>query len=286
VAVAAGVAAEVSGHRTFSRLIQRDAQRLLAQATPAAGGGEVVTEEMLADLPEPARRYLRYTGVVGRSLARTVHLRQKGRMRPGPGQPWMALDAEEWYTVHPPGFVWGGTLHMGPVPVGRARDMYRDGHGHMLVKVASLFTVVDATGEEMDQGAMMRYLNEMVWFPTAFLGDDVSFEAVDDSSVRVTLTDHGRTATATLCVDGQGRLTDFVAKRYRIVGERRDLETWSTPITGYGEFEELRLPVRGKAAWKLPEGDLEYIEVAITELQYDVGSPAWVPASASEPNSR
>ena len=42
----------------------------------------------------------------------------------------------------------------------RARDMYLEGKGHMLVKVASLFTVVDATGAEMDQGSMMRYLSE------------------------------------------------------------------------------------------------------------------------------
>ncbi|MGH2577479.1 MAG: DUF6544 family protein, partial [Actinomycetota bacterium] len=185
VALSAGVAAEVVGHRAFGRLVQRDVQTLLAQASPAAGRADVVTEEMLADLPDPARRYLRYAGVVGRPFARTVRLRQRGRMRPGPGQPWMAIDAQEWYSVYPPSFVWDGTLHVGPIPVGRARDMYRDGHGHMLVKVASLFTVVDATGEETDQASMTRYLSEMIWFPTAFLGDNVSFEAVDDRSVRV-----------------------------------------------------------------------------------------------------
>src|SRR6266545_7714727 len=194
VAVSAGVAAQVFGHRAFSRLVHRDVQTMLAQTPPAPGGAVAVSEEMLADLPEPARRYLRYAGVVGRPLVQTVHLRQKGRMRPAPGQPWMALDAQEWYSVHPPGFVWDGTLHLGPIPVGRARDMYWDGQGHMLVKVASLFTVVDATGEEMDQGSMMRYLSEMIWFPSAFLGDNLSFEAVDERSARVTLTDHGRTA--------------------------------------------------------------------------------------------
>jgi hypothetical protein len=59
----------------------------------------VVTEEMLAGLPEPVRRYLRYTGVVGTPIPATIRLRQKGRMRPGPGQPWMPLEAEEHYSV-------------------------------------------------------------------------------------------------------------------------------------------------------------------------------------------
>jgi len=170
--------------------------------------------------------------------------------------------------VQPPGFVWAGTARLGPVAVARARDMYAEGRGRMLVKVASLWPVADASGEQTDQAAMMRYLSEMIWFPAAFLAGNISFEAVDDSSARVTLADHGRTATATLFFDQEGRVTDFVAKRYR-TADASDPETWSTPVTGYGEFEGLRLPTRGKATWKLPGGDLDYIEVTITDLHYD-----------------
>ena len=143
----------------------------------------------------------------------------------------------------------------------------------MLVKVASLWPVADASGEQMDQAAMMRYLSEMIWFPAAFVADNISFEPVDDSSARVTLTDHGRTATGTLVFDKQGRLTGFVARRYRTVGASGP-ETWSTPVTGYGEFEGLRLPARGKAIYRLPGGDLEYIDVTITDLHYDTGAAA------------
>ena len=280
LAASAGICAELLAHRAFSHLVRRDVETLRAQASPARAG--VVTEEMLAGLPEPVRRYLRYTGVVGMPFPGTVRLRQKGKMRPGPGQPWMSLDAEEHYSVQPPGFVWGGTLHLGPLPVGRARDMYLGGAGRMLVKVASLWPVVHASGGEMDQGAMMRYLSEMIWFPPAFLADNVSFEAVDDSSARVTLTDHGRTATATLFFDKDGRITDLVAKRYRIAEGRSDVEAWLTPITGYGEFEGLRLPVRGKAVWKLPDGDFEYIDVTVTELHYGTGAVRQLSAPAAE----
>jgi Family of unknown function (DUF6544) len=121
---------------------------LYARASPGRAGA--VTEQMLADLPEPVRRYLRYTGVVGRPFPGTVRLRQKGRMRLGPGPRWIPLDAEEHYSVQPPGFVWAGALRAGPLPVARARDMYADGTGRMLVKVASLWPVVDASGERMD----------------------------------------------------------------------------------------------------------------------------------------
>jgi hypothetical protein len=266
LAAFAGIGAEFLAHRAFTRLVRRDVQALHARASP--GRAEVVTEEMLAELPEPVRRYLRHAGVVGRPFPSTVRLRQEGRMRPGPGQPWAPLDAEEHYSVQPPCFVWDGTARLGPFPVVRARDMYADGTGRMLVKVASLWPVVDASGAQMNQAAMMRYLSEMIWFPAAFLADNISFEPVDDGSARVTLTDHGRTATATMVIDHEGRLTNFVARRYR-TPDASSPDTWSTPITGYGEFEGLRLPASGKAIYEFPDGDLEYINVTITELHYD-----------------
>jgi len=192
-------------------------------------------------------------------------------MRAGPGQRWLPLDAEEHYSVQPPGFVWAGTARLGPLPVARARDMYAEGTGWMLVKVASLWPVVDASGAQVDQNGMTRYLSEMIWFPTAFLAGNISFQAIDDTSAQVTLTDHGHTATGTLVIDQQGRLTDFVAKRYR-TPDSSSPDTWSTPITGYGEYEGLRLPARGPAIWKRPEADYAYIEVTITGLHYDTGA--------------
>jgi Family of unknown function (DUF6544) len=272
LAAMAAIGAEAAGHRAFAQLVRRDVEALHARAFPGRAG--VVTEEMLADLPEPVRRYLRYAGVAGRPFPGTIRLRQEGTMRLG--QRWLPLDAEEHYSVQPPGFVWAGTARLGPLPVARARDMYAGGEGRMLVKVASLWPVVDASGEQMNQGEMMRYLSEMIWFPAAFLGDNISFEAVDDSSARVTLTDHGRAVTATMFLDQQGRLTDFVAQRYR-TPDASAPDTWSTPVTGYGEFEGLRLPATGKAIYKLPGGDLEYINVTLTELHYDT-----VPASTGE----
>jgi hypothetical protein len=214
-------AAVMLGRRAFARLLQLDVKRLFADAR--TGPRAVVTEEMLSELPAPIQRYLRYTGVVGRPVVHTVHLKQKGMMRTSPNAGSMPLDAEEWYAVEPPGFVWAGTLHTAGVPIGQARDMYRDGKGSMLIKLGAIFTLADAVGAEIDQGSMMRYFSEMAWFPTAFLGPNVSFIPIDDHAARATFSDRGRSVSATLHVDDEGRLTDFVAERYRMVGNRYEL---------------------------------------------------------------
>jgi uncharacterized protein DUF6544 len=252
----------------MNRTIRNEARELLQQAEQEHPVH--ITEAHLLGLPEVVQRYLRYSQVVGKETIRTVRLKQIGKFRQSAQQPWMKLDAEEYYSVNPPGFLWVGTIRKAGLPVVRARDRYRDGKGNMQIKLGTIFTIADTTGAEMDQASMMRYLNEMIWFPTAFLGPNVSFEPVDQTSARVTLTDLGKQVTATMFFDNKGRLTDFVAPRYREVKGKYELETWSTPITEYGEYGGLKLPVNGKAVWKLKEGDLEYIDVFIPDLEFNV----------------
>lgn len=83
LAAFAGVGAEFLADRAFARLVRRDVQALHARASG------VVTEQMLADLPDPVRRYLRYAGVVGKPFPGTSRLHQKSRMRADPGQRWV-----------------------------------------------------------------------------------------------------------------------------------------------------------------------------------------------------
>jgi hypothetical protein len=125
-------------------------------------------------------------------------------------------------------------------------------------------TVADAEGEEMDQGSMMRYLSELMLFSSAFLEDNISFQAIDTTSARVTLTDQARRPPQPCSsIPQAGSPNSWRA------GKSRDLQTRSVPVTGYGEFEGLKLPVRVKAVWKLAEGDREDIDIILTELHHD-----------------
>ncbi len=229
----------------------------------------LVTAEMLDDLPEPVRRYLSYTGVVGKPWVNTVRVKYAGKFRRAADQPWMPMTAEQYYTTNPPGFVWDATISLARLPLMHGHDTYKAGHGHMFGKIACLFTLFDARGEALDQGSMMRYLNEMMWFPTAFLGQNISWYGVDEQSADVTLHDCGKSVSARLFFDDEGRLTNFVTKRYRENSGTYTLDTWSTPVTAYGVRAGLNLPIRARAEWNLPSGDLPYIDLEITEIEYN-----------------
>lgn len=228
-----------------------------------------VTTEMLQDLPEPVQRYMTYTGVVGQPWIHTVQVKQAGRFRLGQNRPWMPMAAEQCFSTNPPGFVWKARFKMLGLWLLSARDTYKAGHGHMFGKVAGIFTVFDARGEEIDQGAMLRYLGEMTWFPIAFLGKSITWQGIDTHSTHVTFTDGGKSVSARMVLDDAGRPINFIAQRYREIDGNFSLDTWSAPTIGYGVRAGLSLPVRGQAVWNLPSGDLPYRDGEITEVEYN-----------------
>jgi hypothetical protein len=266
--VVTGLGALVLGisYWRFGRMVEDEVKDLYGDA--GAGRQTVVTEAMLQDLPAPIQRYLRHAGVVGKPIVRTVRLQQEGKFRTGVDQPWMRIRANEYYTVDKPGFIWDATFYQNGLPLLRVRDSYRDGRGHILGKVGGLFTMLEDKGEGVDQGTLMRYLQEMTWFPSAFLRDNITFAPIDDESAQVTLTDQGRQVTGTMYIDAEGNFVNFVGQRYRNIED--GYGTWTTPIDTYGDYAGLQLPASGRGVWRLPEGDLEYIDVAATKIEFDV----------------
>jgi len=232
---------------------------------------KVVTEDDIRDLPEPVQRYLRYTGIIGRQRAAFVRLKQTGAMRPKPDGKWFPLKAEEYYTVDNPGFVWKGRMAIAPLISAEAQDMYLNGQGNMHVKLISAINIVNAKGKDMDEASLMRYFNEMQWFPSSLVSGNVKWEAIDANSARSTLTDRDMTVSALFCFDKEGKITNFIAERGRSTdGGKVVRTTWSTPISEYGTYGNgLRLPSKGEAIWHLDSGEFSYIKLEITEVEYD-----------------
>jgi hypothetical protein len=257
------------GYWRFNRKVAREIDALFAAQPPAPE--ILITEAMLTGLPAPMQRYLRYSEIVGKPMIHTVRLKQTGRFRTAPGQPWLDFHADQYYTVDTPGFLWNVTMSNRGIPFLIGRDLYRQSEGNMLITVGALITVADAHGPEMDQGTMLRYLNELMWFPTAYLHDNIRMTAIDDHHVEVTLTDRGKSVSATLTIDDEGKLTNFAADRYN--ADAKAYYRWETPIIGYGKMGGLQLALAGQGVWQYPEGEFAYVEPVITEVQYNIAEP-------------
>ena len=81
----------------------------------------------------------------------------------------MSIRGRQYFALDPPGFVWWGRAHLAKNLWIDARDRSLRGAGSMLVSAESSYTLADSSGPEIDQGALLRLLGEVMWFPTAFL---------------------------------------------------------------------------------------------------------------------
>jgi hypothetical protein len=263
-AVAAASVVTAAG-LVFDRQVDRDIAHLFSRAEGVRP--TVLTEADLADLPAPVQRWLRRAGVVGRERPVTVRLKMTGEFRLQADGAWMPMEATEYYSTDPPGFVWSARITMAPLVAFLVRDTYLDGHGSMEGRLLGLIPVVKADGPSIDQGALLRYLNETMWFPAGAVHPAIAWEGLDATTARATMTYGDISADATFYFSEEGDLVDMRAERYFQAGDRQEL--WATPVTEYGEFDGIRIPVAGEGVWKLSEGDLTYIRVRLTAIEYN-----------------
>ncbi len=228
----------------------------------------LVDAARIATLPAPVRRSLERSGVVGTAVPRGVTVRQEGQIRSSADRKWLRFTAHEVYGVDSPEFIWTAALKIGGVTAGRATDSLERGAGRMRVKLLGLFTPVDATGPEMDRASLMRWLNETMWFPAVWATDVIHWEAIDDTSAIGSVTAGGITQQGVFVFDAEGRLLDFRADRERDTGSGFEMTPWSTPVTDYAVFNGIEVPSAGSAVWSLPDGDFEYIQLAITDVKH------------------
>lgn len=234
----------------------------------------IVTKHDLADLPAPVQRWLTSAGIVGKPAIKTVRLKQEGFFRREPKGKWMPFTAEQYYSTEPPSFLWKAKIKAAPLFTMSVRDSYQNGHGGMQVKLFSLIPVGSSEGPELDQGTLLRYLNETMWFPSAALSDYITWEAIDGTSARATMEYQGVKASAVFYINKSGDVTNMTADRYYSEPDGGfRLEPWSTPITGYKEFHGIRIPAEGTGVWNLEEGDFSYIRLKIVDIDYNITEP-------------
>jgi hypothetical protein len=203
--------------------------------------------------------------VIGTTYPSTVRLRQHGDFNLGRG--WMPFAAEQYFTTNPPAFVWKASFRMAPLVSVLGRDRYSDGIGSMDMRLFSLIPVANKTGGGLNQGALLRFLGEMQWFPAVALADYITWEPVDASSARATMTYGGISASMTFIFADDGRVLGERAARYNDARVRD--ETWVNRNDGDREYGGIVVPAAGEARWEYASGPFPYIRWRIGALEQD-----------------
>jgi hypothetical protein len=271
LAVGALAVLAFAGGLRFQRRVGREVELLWAN-TPEP---RAIDRARLEALPAPVRAYLARAIGTRQRAVRTVRIRHRGSFRPRLEGGWLAIRGRQYFAADPPGFVWWGRVRLAPGLWIDARDRCVDGAGGMRVSAESILTLADAAGPEIDQGALLRLLGEMAWFPTALLDARfVQWEALDLRRCRAALRAGGRQVSATFEFGEDGLPATVSADRFRDLGGGRSaLTPWSGRLADFREVDGQLVPHELTACWHVDGAPVPYARFQVERLEYDAAAP-------------
>ncbi len=227
-----------------------------------------VLEDDLKSLPQVVQNYLRYTGIIGKEKVKTVRLKQGGGFRLKPHQDFKTMKAVQYFNVDEMKFYWQGKVDMVT-----ATDRFIGGKGDLTVKLLGFIKVAYADGAEVDQGGILRFLAEGVWFPSVFLNDYITWESLDSHTAKATITCDSLSASATFYFNEKNQIERITAKRYMEKDGTFELADWEIIIKEYKAFNGVMIPNKSDVIWNLDGGDFCYYKPEIYEIEYNVPLP-------------
>jgi hypothetical protein len=262
------VAIPCFAHIRFTKMAAFEAKTILARIPNS--NTEIITKEMLANLPPVVQKWLTRSGVIGKEKINTVRLKQTGEMKTKPEGKWMPFTATQYFTVNEPAFVWTTEVQMMPLVNLTGRDKFEKGHGEMAIKLLSLYKVAYGhDNEKINSATMLRYLAETSWFPTAALSEYIQWETIDSLSAKATFTDNGLKVSGIFKFNEQGDMIAFTADRYYGTDNNAALEKWVVETEDWKDFNGIRIPYKSKITWQLKTGDFNWAKMEITDLGFN-----------------
>ncbi|MDY0076940.1 MAG: hypothetical protein RBR87_06650 [Bacteroidales bacterium] len=252
----------------FERKIAAEIMQIYAPTT--AVETSKVTAAQLAELPTPVANWLKVSGVVDKEKIHSVWLRQKAKMKMKPEQEnWNKAIAEQVFSVQNPAFVWKVNMNMTPFIKIAGRDKFVDGKGEMQIKLFSLLNIVNEKGAKMDEGTMQRYLGEIVWFPTAALSRHIKWEEIDAYSAKATMEYKGTKGSGTFYFNEKGDFVRYSALRFKGNEAAAKPYEWIIDVSEYAVVDDVKIPVKMTATWRLDEADWTWLDLEITDIKYN-----------------
>jgi hypothetical protein len=147
------------------------------------------------------------------------------------------------------------------------RDKYKAGRGNMLGKVAKLIKIFDVLDKEMNQSALVTFLSEILFIPSACLSDNITWQPIDNNSVKATLLDSGLTGTGIFHFNDAGQFNKFTTDdRF----EGKISRPWILKFEDYKNFNGYYLPTKGIATWKYPDFEFDYFIAQLKDYKYNI----------------
>jgi membrane protein implicated in regulation of membrane protease activity len=229
---------------------------------------EIISEADIAQLPIPVQNYLKYVGAIGKPKIKTARAIFKGEMREK-GKDWFAFTSEQYNFFEDPTRLFFMKANFKGLPT-QGYHWYKEGKASMLIKLLSVFPVVDISEPEMFKTESVTFFNDMCLFaPAALVDKRIDWQTLGNNSVKAVFYNGEVSVSAILKFDESGRLINFISEDRVDVNSNQNLP-FSTPVTEYGTVNCYKLPIAADAVWHFPDGDFVYGKFYLQDVQYNL----------------
>lgn len=229
-----------------------------------------ITAGSITHLPAPVQNWLQHSGIVGRLPIRITRLKQKGKMKTDPAGTWMPFNATQYITATNPGYTWNVKVRWRPMIFITGRDELDNGKGSMHMKMLSMWDMADVSGnEQVNSSSLIRWLAEICWSPSMALNPAIKWQEIDSTTAQAVLAAGDNKVSGIFYFNTNNDITKFTARRYKSGKDSSSLETWQVDMLNYKTFNGVRIPARCRVTWKLHDGDFTWLDMEITNIEYN-----------------
>lgn len=236
-----------------------------------------LTETDINLLPEPVKKYLRFTGSVGQPKVNNFKVEFTGRIRKNEQSDWMPFTSEQYNFMQTPTRLFFMKAVMKSLPVA-GYHCFKNGRASMDIRLFSMFKVQYQDGAEMDLSETVTFFNDMCCLAPATLIDKrIKWLATEGDKVKASFTNNNITISAWLYFSGEGALVNFISQDRYAADARKQLP-WATPLKDYQEVDGYKLMQNAETIYSYPDRDLCYGTFTLTRVKYNCQDLCKAPA--------
>jgi len=128
--------------------------------------------------------------------------------------------------------------------------------------------MAEENGKFINQGELLRWLGESVWFPTNLLpSDNIIWESIDDKSAKLLCSYKEMELVYIITFNKENEIIKLETNRYM---NKNTIKPWIGECSNYQEVNGIKIPFNIKATWKLDDRDYNYVDFNIKKIEYNI----------------
>ena len=228
----------------------------------------VLTETDIQHLPEPVKKYIRYTGSIGKPKVNNFKTECTGKIRKDEQSEWMPFTCEQYNFMQTPTRLFFMNAAMKGLPIG-GYHCFKNGVAFMDIRLFSIFKVQYMAGAEMDLSETVTFFNDMCCLaPPTLIDKRIKWPEVEGNKVKASFTNNNITVSAWLYFNDKGELINFISED-RYAGDTGKQYPWSTPLKEYHKTNGYKLMGNAEVIYSYPDRDLCYGIFKLINIEYN-----------------